>query len=84
MQQAMEEYAATLREQGHNPYIILAVALTPLARWVMSPVPKSYCTSLHSYVCVLIMSCTPRQHRYTSRAGRRVYRHQQPGAGAGD
>jgi hypothetical protein len=84
MQQAMEEYAATLREQGHNPYIIPAVALTPLARWAMSPAPKSSVPVFSVTLAYRSRRARHRQHGYTSRAGRRVYRHQQPGAGAGD
>ena len=55
MQQAMEEYAATLREQGHRP----AVARTRSARWVTSPVRKSCCISHRSAVCASIMWFTP-------------------------
>lgn len=60
MQQAMEEYAATLREQGYNPYVIPGAVRTRRGRWVMSPVQKSCCISHPSADCALIMSFMPR------------------------
>lgn len=84
MQQAMEEYAATLREQGHTPYIIPGGGSNPIGALGYVACAEELLYS--------VISATPAhrsrgsrhgQHRYSGRAGGGLYGDQQPRSGAG-
>ena len=69
MQQAMEEYAATLREQGHTPYIIPGGGSNPIG-------------ALGYVACAEELLYQSSQLRLR-RAGGGLYGNQQPRSGAG-
>ena len=60
MQQAMEEYAATLREQGHTPYIIPGGGSNPIGALGYVACAEELFISHLSYACASITWFTPR------------------------